>query len=69
LFSHADANEDGVLTEDELPAELWDRLSTGDTDGDGSIAPAELADASLDAAPHERGPRSRRGGGPGIMVA
>ena len=43
LFARADANENGVLTEDELPPSLWDRLSSADTDGDGSITLDELA--------------------------
>jgi hypothetical protein len=65
LFSHADANDDGVLTEDELPEQRWYRLSSADADGDGSITPTELAGASSDFTTHDRGPRSHRGHGPG----
>ena len=37
-----DANEDGILTRDEVSERMWDRLSRFDTNGDDSIDPAEL---------------------------
>ena len=35
LFTENDANEDGVLTEDEVSESKWDRISDADLDGDG----------------------------------
>jgi Ca2+-binding EF-hand superfamily protein len=67
-FARLDEDENEVLTEDELPSQLWDRLSSADTDGDGSITPTELADATSDFAPHDHGPRSHRGGGRGTRM-
>jgi Ca2+-binding EF-hand superfamily protein len=43
LFAEFDANEDGLLTEDELTEELWTRISAADADGDGAVSIAELA--------------------------
>ena len=37
-----DANEDGVLTRDEVSERMWNRLNRFDTNGDDSIDPAEL---------------------------
>jgi len=42
-FSCFDQNNDGALTEDELPEEVWDRISAADTDEDGMISAEELA--------------------------
>ena len=41
-FARVDKNEDGVLTEDEVPPQIWERLLPADTDGDGGIALDEL---------------------------
>ena len=37
-----DANEDGILTRDEVSERMWDRLTRFDTNSDDSIDPAEL---------------------------
>lgn len=42
LFKEHDANQDGKLTQDEVPAELWDKLSRADKNQDGAIEPGEL---------------------------
>lgn len=55
LFAGANANEDGVLTEDELPEHVWERLSAADADGDGSLTLEELTAFTPDGGPH--GPR------------
>ncbi len=54
-FAVADANDDGVLTEDELPPELWERLSAADTDESGGITVDELTAFKPPGGPH--GPR------------
>lgn len=56
MFQRADKNSDGKLTEDELPAEVWSRLSRLDKDNDGAISKEEAAAGR----PPGRGP-----GGPG----
>lgn len=43
LFEHFDANDDGLLQQDELPDGLWTRLAEADTDSNGAISPEELA--------------------------
>ena len=52
-FAEFDANEDGVLTVDEVPESLWEHLVRADADGDGSITPAELAALRLDHHTHD----------------
>ncbi len=42
LFKRADKNGDNKLTEDEVPAEAWARLSKADKDSDGSVTVEEL---------------------------
>jgi Ca2+-binding EF-hand superfamily protein len=42
MFSRFDRNGDGKLTESEVPAPLWKRLSNMDADNDGAITPAEF---------------------------
>jgi Ca2+-binding EF-hand superfamily protein len=42
LFSRFDRNADGKLTEGEVPAMLWQRLSNTDADDDGAITPEEF---------------------------
>lgn len=54
MFERWDANEDGKLTQDEVPEMAWNRLSQADTDGDGMVTRDELA-AMM----------QQRGGGPG----
>jgi hypothetical protein len=41
-FDRFDQNDDGLLTEDELPERLWDRIAPADTDGDGALSAEEL---------------------------
>jgi hypothetical protein len=43
MFDRWDANEDGKLTEDEVPEGVWNRLSRADADGDGAVTREELA--------------------------
>ncbi|MAS94140.1 MAG: hypothetical protein CMO55_13170 [Verrucomicrobiales bacterium] len=43
LFQRADKNSDGKLTEDELPAEVWSRISRLDSDKDGAVTKEEVA--------------------------
>jgi Ca2+-binding EF-hand superfamily protein len=43
LFDRFDANDDGLLTADEVADALWERILAADTNGDGSITPDELA--------------------------
>jgi hypothetical protein len=45
IFERGDANADGALTRDELPAQFRDRFTTVDANGNGSIDKAELAAA------------------------
>jgi len=42
LFKRADKNGDKKLTEDEVPAQAWARLSKADKDSDGSVTIEEL---------------------------
>ena len=51
-FARFDANEDGLLTVDEVPEMLWDKLLAGDSDEDGAISRAELEAIALE---HHRG--------------
>ena len=70
LFSSKDANEDGVLAEDEVSERAWDRLSRADADGGGGVSQEELAahvETTLADRVHRSGGlRGHRGGfGPG----
>lgn len=42
VFKKHDANSDGKLTESEVPARKWARLSKADTNGDKAVSKAEL---------------------------
>lgn len=42
LFQIFDADEDGALTEDEVPAPVWSRLSAADLDDDGAVTREEI---------------------------
>lgn len=42
LFNIFDADEDGALSEDEVPAPVWNRLSAADADADGAVTREEL---------------------------
>lgn len=43
IFGRFDKNEDGKLAKDEVPEELWKRLSQADADGDGAVTVSELS--------------------------
>jgi Ca2+-binding EF-hand superfamily protein len=40
-----DQNGDGKISQDEAPADIWEKLSKLDTDGDGAVTPKEMASA------------------------
>ena len=42
LFEHFDREKKGVLTKDNVPAPVWDRISKADANGDGSVTKEEL---------------------------
>ena len=42
VFKQLDSNNDGKLTQDELPGRLAERFALIDADGDGGITPEEL---------------------------
>ena len=41
FFKHLDKNQDGALSQDEVPARLWERISQADADGNGSVTKDE----------------------------
>ena len=43
IFGRFDENDDGKLTEEELPAMMWQRLAGADADGDGAVSKEEFA--------------------------
>jgi hypothetical protein len=43
IFSRMDANSDGLLSGDELPAERREQIMAADTNSDGSISREEMA--------------------------
>ena len=45
LFYRFDANNDGALTEDEVPPGMWRRLRLADKDGDGKVTREEYLNA------------------------
>jgi hypothetical protein len=55
-FKTLDKNGDGFITQDEVPAEAWERLKNADKNGDGKISEEEMREAR---------PRGPRQGGPG----
>ncbi len=62
LFARADKNEDGVLTEDEVPPQIWERLSEADTDSSGDVTLEELTAFKPEGGPHG-GPEEGHGDG------
>ena len=55
-FAAFDENDDGLLTEDEVPERIWEHLSPADADGDGAVSPDELAALVSEHHEHPRGP-------------
>lgn len=55
IFKRFDKNKDGSLTEDEVPAKAWTRLSKCDANGDNAVTKAEVAK-------HRREQRGKKGG-------
>ena len=54
LFSQFDRNADGKLTDGEVPASLWQRLSGMDADDDGTITPEEFKNSGSRRCPPDR---------------
>ncbi len=54
-FKKADANGDGAISQDEVSAEIWERLSKADADGEGSVTKEERKAA-------RKGRAGKRGG-------
>jgi hypothetical protein len=42
MFSRFDTNKDGKLSKEEVPAEVWEKLSKADGDADGLVSKDEL---------------------------
>ncbi len=42
IFAKMDENKDGKLSKDEVPPEMWNRLSNADEDADGTVSKGEL---------------------------
>ena len=59
IFAQLDVNEDGVITADEVPERVRDRLLAADADGDGAVTPQELQ-AVRDARPRTGNRGGRR---------
>jgi len=60
MFARMDKNADGKIGQDEVPAELWTRLSKADANGDGAVTPEEMKAAGPGAGPG--GPGGQGGG-------
>jgi len=58
LFERLDENDDGVLTDDELPGEMAERMMQADANGDGKLSRDELEQS-------RRARGGQRPGGPG----
>ncbi len=65
LFERADANKDGVLTQDELDQRRWQRLSIADADRDGALTREELR-AAWEARKRDMQPSQSPGSQPAI---
>ena len=46
IFFRFDANDDDILSEDEIPPRMWLRLSMADENGDGRVTRDEFVNAS-----------------------
>lgn len=64
MFARADKNKDGKLSKDEVPAEMWERLSKLDKDSDNLITREEMA-AMMKGRPGAEGLRGGPGAGSG----
>lgn len=73
MFANADKNKDGKLSKDEVPAEMWERLSKLDKDNDGAVSKEEMAAMRGKGGPGAGpgGPRGNGGpeGGPAAMFS
>ncbi|MCC7495516.1 MAG: hypothetical protein IT204_24410 [Fimbriimonadaceae bacterium] len=65
LFAKYDKNKDGALTQDEVPAEAWQRLSKADANQDGKITAAEFEAARAKGAAGQGGEGKGGDGKPG----
>ena len=66
MFKRADKNKDGKLSKDEVPAQLWERISKLDKDGDGAIAQSELPKRGETGG--KGGPQAGKGGSGGMFA-
>jgi hypothetical protein len=57
-FASLDANGDGSLTEDEVPADVWEGLTQADADADGAVTLDELKAAAPEPPDGQKGPGS-----------
>ena len=73
MFARADKNKDGKLSKDEVPAEMWERLSKLDKDSDGAVSKEEMAamrgKGGPGAGPGGPGGKGGPEGGPGAMFS
>lgn len=60
-FAKADKNGDGKLSKDEVPAEVWARMSKADKNGDGAVSKEEMKAAH--AGKHGKGGAKKTGKG------
>jgi hypothetical protein len=65
IFSSLDANSDGQISADEIPADRAERMKGNDTDGDGVITRAEMTAAMSQRMAAGGGPGGPGFGGPG----
>lgn len=63
FFKNADKNNDGKLTEDEVPEQMWSRISPLDKNEDGGVSVEEMAAMRRDGGPGGKGK-----GAPGEML-
>ncbi|MCA9595293.1 MAG: hypothetical protein KC776_18370 [Myxococcales bacterium] len=61
-FAKADKNNDGFLTEAEVGAKRWKRISVADANKDRKVSKAELQQAHKDGKIGHRGKKGPRGG-------
>ena len=61
MFTQSDRNNDGKLSDDEIPEQMRQRMQLMDSDKDGSISKAEVEAMAA----RRGGPGGNRGGRPG----